>query len=43
MDIGIQGFFKNKTVFLTGGTGFLGKGSPVPVVKHYQGFMDYIF
>ncbi|XP_016948127.1 fatty acyl-CoA reductase wat [Drosophila biarmipes] len=25
MDIGIQGFFKNKTVFLTGATGFLGK------------------
>ncbi|KAH8353836.1 hypothetical protein KR084_005274, partial [Drosophila pseudotakahashii] len=25
MDNGIQGFFKNKTVFLTGGTGFLGK------------------
>ncbi|XP_036673844.3 fatty acyl-CoA reductase wat [Drosophila suzukii] len=25
MDSGIQGFFKNKTVFLTGGTGFLGK------------------
>ncbi|XP_017111227.1 fatty acyl-CoA reductase wat [Drosophila elegans] len=25
MDCGIQEFFKNKTIFLTGGTGFLGK------------------
>lgn len=26
MDTNIQNFFKHKVVFLTGGTGFLGKG-----------------
>lgn len=26
MDNGIQGFYKDKVVFLTGATGFLGKG-----------------
>jgi len=26
MDSGIQGFYKDKVVFLTGATGFLGKG-----------------
>jgi len=41
MDSEIQGFFKNKTVFLTGGTGFLGKGTPL--LESFRKLMECAF
>jgi hypothetical protein len=32
----LQAFYKNKSVFLTGGTGFLGKGEQLVSIHNYE-------